>query len=93
MSSVKKPISLISTFLWIGFVCAVSFMEAWLKFSALGIKLPLGLGRLVFEALNKVEWVFALAILMSGFMVKEKWLSLKTLAFAIPLVLLTIQTL
>jgi len=95
MSSVKNPISLISTFLWLGFVCAISFMEAWLKFSAPGITLPLGLGigRLVFEALNKVEWVFALAILMSGFMVKEKWLSLKTLVFGLALILLIIQTL
>ncbi|SFB03249.1 hypothetical protein [Algoriphagus aquimarinus] len=95
MSSVKNPISLISTFLWIGFVCAISFMEAWLKFTAPGITLPLGLGigRLVFDALNKVEWVFAIAIIVSGFMVKEKWLSLKNLAFAIPLVLLIVQTL
>ncbi len=94
MSSVKKPISLIATFLWIGFVCAISFMEAWLKFRAPGITLPLGLGigRLVFDALNKVEWVFALAILVSGLMVKEKCLSLRTIAFAIPFGLLIIQT-
>lgn len=53
-------------FLWIGFVCAISFMEAWLKFQAPGITVPLGLGigRLVFGTLNKIEWVFALAILI-----------------------------
>lgn len=53
-----------ATFLWIGFVCAISFMEAWLKFRAPGITIPLGLGigRLVFSALNKVEWVFAIVI-------------------------------
>jgi hypothetical protein len=94
MSSLKNPISLMSTFLWIGFVCAISFMEAWLKFRAPGITLPLGLGigRLVFDALNKVEWVFALAILVSGFMVKEKALSIRNIAFAIPFGLLIIQT-
>ena len=56
MTVVKMPIALICTFLWIGFVCAISFMEAWLKFRAPGISVPLGLGigRLVFNALNKV---------------------------------------
>jgi len=67
MSVVKHPISLIATFLWIGFVGAISFMEAWLKFRAEGITMPLGLsiGRLVFDALNKVEWVLAIAILLN----------------------------
>ncbi len=94
MSLVKNPLSLISTFLWIGFVCAISFMEAWLKFQAPGITVPLGLGigRLVFGVLNKVEWVFAIAIIFSGSIAKEKWLSFKNLAFVIPLLLLFTQT-
>lgn len=94
MSIVRNPVSLVSTFLWIGFVCAISFMEAWLKFRAPGITVPLGLGigRLVFNALNKVEWVFAIAIMVSGLFAKEKWLSPKTIAFAISLLLLILQT-
>ena len=94
MSLVKNPLSLISTFLWIGFVCAISFMEAWLKFQAPGITVPLGLGigRLVFDALNKVEWVFAIAIIFSGSIVTEKWLRFKNLAFVVPLLLLFMQT-
>jgi hypothetical protein len=94
MSFVKNPLSLISTFLWIGFVCAISFMEAWLKFQAPGITVPLGLGigRLVFDALNKVEWVFAIAIIFSGSIAKEKWLSFKNVAFVIPFILLFLQT-
>jgi len=94
MSLVKNPLSLISTFLWIGFVCAISFMEAWLKFQAPGITVPLGLGigRLVFDALNKVEWVFAIAIIFSGSVVTEKWLRFKNLAFVVPLLLLFMQT-
>lgn len=94
MSLVKNPLSLISTFLWIGFVCAISFMEAWLKFQAPGITIPLGLGigRLVFDALNKVEWVFAIAIIFSGSVVTEKWLRFKNLAFVVPLLLLFMQT-
>ncbi|GAB1462099.1 hypothetical protein [Pedobacter sp.] len=67
-SKVAQPVALICTFTWIGFICAISFMEAWLKFRAPGVTLPIGLGigRLVFAALNKVEWVFALAILISS---------------------------
>ncbi len=67
-SKVEQPIALICTFTWIGFICAISFMEAWLKFRAPGVTLPIGLGigRLVFAALNKVEWVFAVAILISN---------------------------
>jgi len=69
-------------------------MEAWLKFQAPGITVPLGLGigRLVFDALNKVEWVFAIAIIFSGSIVTEKWLRFKNLAFVVPLLLLFMQT-
>jgi hypothetical protein len=51
-------------FIWMGFVCAISFMEAWLKFRAQGVTLPIGLsiGQLVFRALNKVEWTLAFVI-------------------------------
>jgi len=43
-----------------GFVLSISFMEAWLKFQAEGVTQAIGLsiGRLVFGALNKVEWFF-----------------------------------
>ncbi|WKZ66773.1 MAG: hypothetical protein QY325_02350 [Flavobacteriales bacterium] len=59
------PIALICAFVWVGFVCAISFMEAWLKFRAYGVTLPIGLGigRLVFQALNRVEWALAVAVL------------------------------
>ncbi len=57
--------AIIATFIWLGFVGAISFMEAWLKFRAPGIDLPLGLGigRIVFNALNKMEWIFCLIII------------------------------
>ena len=43
--------------LWLGMVVAISFLEAPLKFRAPGVTLPvgLGIGRLVFKALNGVE--------------------------------------
>lgn len=47
------------TLLWLGFVCAISFLETPLRFKAPGVELEqaLGIGRLVFHALNRVEWV------------------------------------
>ncbi|WP_341227417.1 hypothetical protein [uncultured Arcticibacterium sp.] len=94
MSTVKNPIIVISVFLWIGFVCSISFLEAWLKFQAPGITLSLGLGigRLVFNALNKVEWVFAIAILISTFINSRALLSFNKISFYIPLIALIIQT-
>ncbi|MBA5628377.1 hypothetical protein [Moheibacter lacus] len=55
-------ISTAAVFVWIGFIGAISFMEAWLKFQAPGVSLPIGLGigKLVFGALNKVEWFLAI---------------------------------
>ena len=53
-------------FCWLGMVIAISFIEAPLKFRAPGITLPLGLGigSLVFSALNKIELVLAAALLL-----------------------------
>jgi uncharacterized membrane protein (DUF485 family) len=94
MSIVKHPITVITTFLWIGFVCAISFMEAWLKFRAEGITLPLGLGigRLVFSALNKVEWVLAVSIILNQLFVYNNIRAQKLITFFIPLSLLITQT-
>lgn len=94
MLRVQSPVILISTFLWIGFVAAISFMEAWLKFRAPGITIPLGLGigQLVFGALNKIEWVFAVSILFIICTTHRPILSLNTTLFIIPLLLLLMQT-
>lgn len=49
---------------WFGMVAAISFIEAPLKFQAPGITIPLGLGigRLVFFALNAVEAMLLIAL-------------------------------
>jgi hypothetical protein len=56
-------------FIWFGMIGAISFMEAPLKFQAPGITLPLGLGigRLIFFVLNKIEIVLAAIFLISLF--------------------------
>nr|WP_046283493.1 hypothetical protein [Mycobacterium sp. UM_NZ2] len=54
-------------FAWLGMVLAISFLEAPLKFRAPGITIPLGLGigRLVFRALNAVEIVLATVVVLA----------------------------
>lgn len=51
-------------FIWLGAVLGISFLEAPLKFRAPGItiELGLGIGRLVFRALNAAELVLAAAL-------------------------------
>ncbi len=54
-------------FVWLGMVLGISFLEAPIKFRAPGITIELGvgIGRLVFRALNLVESVFALVLVAS----------------------------
>ena len=62
-----KTIKIAVPFVWFGMLLAISFMEAPLKFQAAGITIPLGLGigQLVFFALNKMEIVCALLLLIA----------------------------
>lgn len=90
----KFPYVFALTGIWLGFVGAISFMEAWLKFKAPGIDIPLGLGigRLVFNALNKVEWVCFLLILVQfavqhKFVIRPQWIGIGIL-----FIILIIQT-
>ncbi|SCX27252.1 hypothetical protein [Mycolicibacterium fluoranthenivorans] len=52
-------------FVWLGMVLAISFVEAPLKFRAPGVTLAIGLGigRLVFRALNAAESVLGLVVI------------------------------
>jgi hypothetical protein len=63
--STGPAIAVAVTFVWLGMVLAISFLEAPLKFRAPNVTLQIGrgIGRLVFRALNTVEVGFALVIL------------------------------
>lgn len=74
MSTVRTRIRvelwrLVIPVLWIGMVGAISFIEAPLKFQAPGITIPLGLGigRLVFFALNSAEVLLLIALTILTF--------------------------
>ena len=82
-------------YLWTGFVCAISFMEAWLKFRAEGVTRSVGLsiGRLVFSALNKVEIVFAILTVILILSMKEKFCTTSYLQIlVVPILIVVLQT-
>lgn len=60
-------VAVAATFVWLGMVLAISFLEAPLKFRAPGVTLQIGLGigRLVFRALNTCEVVLAAAAVIA----------------------------
>lgn len=62
--AVGTAVQVAVAFTWLGMVLAISFLEAPMKFRAPGITVPLGvgIGRLVFRALNLVEAGFAAAL-------------------------------
>jgi hypothetical protein len=65
---VADAVAIAATFLWLGMVGAISFMEAPLKFRAPNVTIPmcLGIGRVVFRALNRVELVLAAVIVVAA---------------------------
>ncbi|WP_238423569.1 hypothetical protein [Gordonia sp. 'Campus'] len=80
------------TFLWLGMVVAISFVEAPLKFRAPGVTVPIGLGigRLVFRALNAAEIVWAAGILVA--VVLGEWGGLaKPIAAGVAIAALVVQ--
>ena len=58
----NKYVALLIIGIWIGMLLGISFLEAPLKFRApnMTTSLGLGIGQLVFGALNKIELVFSL---------------------------------
>lgn len=56
-----------SVFIWVGLVVGISFLETPLKFRAPGVttQIGLGIGRLVFRALNLVELGLAIVLVVA----------------------------
>lgn len=81
-------------FIWIGFIGAISFMEAWLKFKAEGVTQRIGvsIGNKVFNALNKVEITIALIIIIALFFNKNYFFKKSLIKLIIPFSSLIIQS-
>ncbi len=82
-----------AVFVWLGMVLAISFLEAPLKFRAPGVTLQIGLGigRLVFRALNTCEAI--LAAVVSVALVLQPSPTRVLVAFAFAVVALILQVL
>jgi hypothetical protein len=65
--STAPAVAVAVAFVWLGMVLAISFLEAPLKFRAAGVtvQIGLGIGRLVFRALNIIEVVLAVIIALA----------------------------
>jgi hypothetical protein len=65
--SAPWAVAVAGIFVWLGMVLAISFVEAPLKFRAPGVTLQtgLGIGRRVFRALNIIEVVLGLVVLVA----------------------------
>lgn len=90
----KLPFVFALLAIWLGFVGAISFMEAWLKFRAPGIDVPLGLGigRLVFNALNKVEWFCFIVVVIQLCFNYETVVKSQLIVFSLLFIILLLQT-
>jgi hypothetical protein len=84
--------SFIITFVWFGFLAAISFVEAPVKFTAPTLDFVTGLdvGRQVFGALNKAELIFAI-LLMLSFLITRPGRAVWWIFLPI-LIILTLQT-
>lgn len=91
---VKQPTAVACLFIWIGMVCGISFLEAWLKFRAPGVTMPIGLGigRLVFNTLNKVEWVLAAIVVVTAMMHTNTLFSARNAFLLLAVIILILQT-
>lgn len=89
----SRAIKIAVPFVWLGMVLAISFMEAPLKFQAPGITLPLGLGigQLVFFALNKMEIACAILLLIA-FWRNRSNTKTETLSLGLILLILVLET-
>ncbi|MBS9532096.1 hypothetical protein KIH27_00675 [Mycobacterium sp. M1] len=86
--SIGSAVAIAATFLWLGMVTAISFMEAPLKFRAPNATIPvcLGIGRIVFRALNTAELILAAVIAVT--FVTDRPSTPVIVAFAVAVVML-----
>jgi hypothetical protein len=86
-------VAVAAVFVWLGMVLAISFIEAPLKFRAPGVTLQIGLGigRLVFRALNACE--LALGAVVVACLAIEPPTTVIAVAAAVAVIILLAQVL
>jgi hypothetical protein len=88
-----SAVAVAAVFVWLGMVLAISFIETPLKFRAPGVTLQIGLGigRLVFRALNACELALA-AVVVASFAIEPPTTGI-AVAVAVAVVTLLAQVL
>ena len=94
-SIITQYLAIATAFIWVGLILGISFLEAWLKFRAPGVTtaIGLGIGRLVFGALNKLEWLLTLVLILTLFTRQIPLLSDSGMMLSVIVVVLLTQTL
>ena len=90
----NKLLLLLVVGIWIGLVLGISFIEAPLKFQAPGItlKLGLGIGKLVFGALNKIELLFSFILAIASFQLWKSFDKITSIGIGVLLGIVLIQS-
>ncbi len=94
MSNVKLY-SLLTIGIWMGMLIGLSFLEAPLKFTApnMTTKLGLGIGRIMFNLLNKAEIAFSLLlIILYAFAARTQFDNNSLLVFVILATIVIVQS-
>ena len=94
-AAIVGPVTDVATalaFVWLGLIVGISFIEAPIKFRAPGVTIPLGLGigRIVFRALNRLELVLGILIVLATLTALPRGVPSLVLA-AVALVVLLVQ--
>lgn len=94
LMKIKRIIIIALLFIWVGFIGAISFMEAWLKFTVVGVtkKIGLAIGSTIFNALNKVEIIISIIILIVLFFREKSPVKIYLKKLIIPFTILTYQS-
>ena len=92
LTTITKAFTIAIPFVWLGMVAAISFIETPLKFTAPGvtIEIGVGIGRIVFAVLNKLEWMLFTLWLLSIFISRVTQVSFISLFLIITI--LSLQT-
>ncbi|MGW1339508.1 hypothetical protein ACWCOV_00535 [Kribbella sp. NPDC002412] len=88
MNATATAVATAAVFVWLGMVLAISFLEAPLKFRAPGVTIPvgLGIGRIVFRALNRTEIALS-AVTLAAIAIGRPSTAAATLTAAVAVIL------
>ena len=89
MEGLMRILLIAVVFVWCGLVLGISFVATPLKFMApnMTLELGLGIGQLVFDALNKIEIFFAIVVILSLWILRPKQIPSIALVLVVGIVL------